>query len=359
VRDLAAGMREQGHEVVVLVGGRGPVTDQLEAAGVPFHSLRHLARSINPMRDARAVAELVRDLTRVEPDLISLHTAKAGWIGRAAARRLRTPVIYTPHGWAIGNRISKAGGVVFTAAERLAARWADAIICVCEYEKRLALSKGVARAEQLHVVYNGVRDTPHLALAEPARQPVRIVCVARFEPPKDHRTLLLALASLRDLNWQLELIGDGPGERGMRHLAAELRIHERVRFSGYTSDPAEALARSALFVLATRSEGFPRSILEAMRAGLPVVASDVGGVAEAVVDGATGRLVSPASITGLAEALKPLITHRLDRQRMGAAGRLRYESSFRFERTLRDTNALYATLVEVRPHPIIDVPVPR
>jgi glycosyltransferase involved in cell wall biosynthesis len=359
VRDLAAGMRDRGHEPTVLIGGEGPVTEELDAAGIPYRSLRHLARSINPVRDVRAVAELVAALNALQPDLISVHTAKAGWIGRAAARRLHAPVLYTPHGWSIGNRISKAGGIVFAAAERLAARWADAIVCVSEYEKRLALRKRVAPAERLHVIYNGVRDIAPGLRARPGGEPVRIVSVARFEPPKDHRTLLLALNSIREEAWELELIGDGPREGEVQRLTAELGLADRVQFSGYSRTPASALANAQIFVLSSRSEGFPRSILEGMRAGLPVVASDVGGVAEAVTDGRTGRVVASNAVQPLAHALKFLVRNGLDRQRMGAEGRLTYESRFRFERMLEDTASLYATIVETRQHKIFDDPIAR
>jgi glycosyltransferase involved in cell wall biosynthesis len=236
--------------------------------------------------------------------------------------------------------------VVFAAAERLAARWADAIVCVCDYERRLALKKRVARPDQLHVVHNGVHDIGPKLRADPGGEPVRLVSIARFESPKDHGTLLAALSTLRDDKWELELVGDGPREDAIRRLAAELGIARRVRFAGYRTDPAETLARAHVFVLSSRSEGFPRSILEGMRAGLPVVATDVGGVGEAVLDGGTGRLVPPASQTVLAEILKTLIVSGPERERLGTAGRLRYEAKFTFERMLSSTAALYATIVE-------------
>src|ERR1035441_5888237 len=109
--------------------------------------------------------------------------------------------------------------------------------------------------------------------------------------PKDHRTLLAALAALRAQPWELDLVGAGPLEMEMRDLASELGLGGRVRFLGYVADPAPVLAGAQLFVLSSRSEAFPRSVLEALRAGLPVVASAVGGIGEAVTDGVNGLLV--------------------------------------------------------------------
>ena len=317
VRDLAQAMLERGHQPIVLVGGAGPVTDQLASAGVPFRALEFLERAVHPVRDLRALAEMTSVLRELRPDVLSAHTAKAGWIGRAACARLGLPAIYTPHGWTIGSRISAASGAVFTVFERLASRWTRAIICVCDYEMRLALEKRVAGPEILFVVHNGVRDIAPDLRAGPGRSPVRICSVARLEAPKDHATLLQALAGLRSEAWELDLVGDGPLESSLRRQAAALGIAGRVRFLGYQPDPASVLAGAQLFVLSSRSEAFPRSVLEAMRAGLPVVASAVGGVGEAVTDGVAGLLVPPGSPEALAAAIGELIRSAPRRQQLG------------------------------------------
>ncbi|MCL5742710.1 MAG: glycosyltransferase family 4 protein [Acidobacteria bacterium] len=346
VRDLAGAMLARGHEVLVLLGGDGPVTELLKSAGVPFRALPCLQRSIHPLRDARALGEMISVMREVKPDLVSTHTAKAGFIGRAASARLGVRAIYTAHGWSIGSRMPAPLSTVFTVAERVASRWTDAIICVCEYEKRLALEKRVASAEKLHVVYNGACDIPASLRAHPGVAPVRICSVARFEAPKDHVTLLHALARLRPQSWELELIGDGPLQPGIRRLAGELGLSGRIRFSGYQRDPAPALAAAQVFVLSSRSEGFPRSVLEAMRTGLPVVASDVGGVGEAVKNGGTGLLVPGGNPEALAAALGELLGAASERQRMGAAARAAYESRFRLETMVENTVAIYATVLK-------------
>ena len=349
VRDLARAMIERGHDVTVLVGGRGPVTEQLAAAAVPCVSLRCLERRIHPLRDLRAGAEMVTALRALGPDLVSTHTAKAGWIGRAAAHRLSIPALYTPHGWSIGSRMRLPLGAIFSLAEKVAARWCAAIVCVCEEEKRLALRKGIAGAGKLFVVHNGVGDiTPELR-ACPARTPVRICSIARFASPKDHRTLLTALAALRSQPcsqpWELDLVGDGPLEAETRRLVSQLDLGGRVRFHGYLADPAPVLAAAQLFVLSSRSEAFPRSILEALRAGLPVVVSDVGGVGEAVADGVNGLLVPAGNPGKLATALGKLLEDTPLRERMGAAARAAYERSFRLECMVDRTAAIYVTLL--------------
>ena len=338
-------MLDRGHEVVVLVGGQGSVTERLKDAGIPFRSLRFLRRPVRPVSDLRALVEMAGVMQDWKPDLVSAHTAKAGCVGRAVCARLRIPVVYTPHGWSVSDRISPIGGVVFSVAERQAAKWSSAIICVCEYERQLALKKRIAPVDKLCVVYNGVRDVPAELRARPGREPVRLATVARLEAPKDFGTLLRALAALQTLAWELDVVGDGPLEPEMRELAGKLGIGGRVHFLGYRREPASTLAGAQVFVLSSRSEGFPRSVLEAMRAGLPVVASDVGGIGEAVTDGVSGFLVPRESPELLSEAFGRLIADAGEREDFGAAARRAYESKFRLEVMAEETAAVYASVL--------------
>jgi glycosyltransferase involved in cell wall biosynthesis len=244
---------------------------------------------------------------------------------------------------------------LFRLMETAAARWCDRIICVCEYERRLALEKGIAVGAKLEVVLNGVRDVAPELRAQPGLSPVRICSVARFEAPKAHRTLIEALARLRTSPWELHLVGDGPREPEIRGLVRSLCLEDRVRFHGYLADPAPLLARSQLFVLSSRSEALPRSILEALRAGLPVVASRVGGVPEAVDDGVSGLLVPPSDAAALAGALERLAGDAALRQSMGASARSAFERRFRLEFAVGRTAAVYAT-VKSGPHGRGDLP---
>ncbi len=346
VRDLACAMRARGNQVLVLIGGTGPVTDELAGAGVPFRPLAHLRRSISPWSDTRAVWEVAAALREFQPHLVSAHTAKAGWIARAACARLGIPAIYTPHGLWVGSRAWAPLRTLARLAERAAGRWNYDVVCVCEAERQLALASHIASRDRLHLIHNGVRDVAPELRASPAGAPCRVVSVARFEEPKDHRALLVAMSLLKDLDWELELVGDGPLEKNCRALAARLGIAGRVRFLGYQRDPAPALARASLFVLSSRSEALPRSVLEAMRAGLPIVASAVGGLPELLDNGSNGVLVPNSEGGGLASAIRGMIVDGDARTAYGKASRTAYEARFRFELMLEKTVALYDTIRE-------------
>jgi glycosyltransferase involved in cell wall biosynthesis len=349
VRDLAAALLREGHEAKVFVGGTGPVTAAMDAMGVPYQSLRHLVHPIRPWRDWLAVSELAEALGGFRPELVSTHSSKAGLVGRLAARRVGVPALFTAHGWAFTEGVGGLKSRVYRLVERVASRWARRILTVSEYDRDLAIRKGVAPPEKLVAIHNGMPDVPVVLRSDPAKQPPHIVMVARFEKQKDHRTLVLALAGVQDLPWTMELIGGGPLMEGTKRLAVEHGIAGRVNFPGDGTSVAERLAQAQLFVLTSHYEGLPRSIIEAMRAGLPVVASDVGGVAEEVADGETGFVVPRGDVERLRGRLRTLLSDPATRVRMGDNARRRYENSFTLGRMVEETWRVYDEVLGARP----------
>jgi glycosyltransferase involved in cell wall biosynthesis len=341
VRDLAAALLRAGHDVKVFIGGSGPAAEALANLGVPHHCLEHLVHPIRPHRDVRGFFELRRELKAFGPDLISTHSSKAGLLGRAAARSLGIPAIFTAHGFAFTEGVGEKKRKLYTLVEWIGAKLANRIISVSDYDRNLALKRGVTVPEKIRTIHNAMPDVGLQLRADPARHPPRIVMVARFEPPKDHAALLRALAPLKNLPWTLDFVGGGSLLEPARKLATELGIGYRVEFAGDTRHVAERLARAQLFALVTQYEGLPRSIIEAMRAGLPVVASNVGGVREEVIDDVTGFLVRRGDEATLQEKIELLLKDAELRRRMGESGRKRYEEHFTFDRVFRETTAVY------------------
>lgn len=341
VRDLAAAVQRQGHSATVMTSGSGPWVDQLRAQNTPVVDLRHLSVPIDPARDFRALREIRAVLGELRPDLLAAHSSKAGTLGRLAARPLQIPVIFTVHGWAFTPGVPPWQAAVYRRIERFVGPLASRIITVSEFDRSLALDAAIAAEERVVTVHNGMPDVAPALRAAPGRTPVRLVMVARFGPQKDHPTLLRALAGLRSEPWELDLIGDGPLMAQMESLAATLGIGARVRFLGQRTDVAHILARAQVGLLVTNWEGFPRSILEAMRAGLPVVASSVGGVAESVRDGETGYLVPRKDVGILRERIGRLLASAELRVRLGTRARAVYEQQFTLAHCVAGTLAVY------------------
>jgi glycosyltransferase involved in cell wall biosynthesis len=345
VRDLALAVLQRGHQPVVVTSGNGAYTDGLRGAGVETITLDSLTMPISPLQDLRAFRELRGLLKTLRPDLVSTHSAKAGFLGRLAARSLGLPVIFTAHGWAFTTGVPAPQAKMYGWFERLAAPLALKIITVSDFDRELAIARRVARSDKLVTIHNGMPDIASSLRADPGRTPVRLVMIARFEPQKDHTTLLHALAGLKREDWHLDLIGDGPLMPQARELSQRLGLADRIQFWGQRMDVAARLAEAQVALLITKWEGFPRSILEAMRAGLPVIASSVGGVAESVRDGETGLTVAREDVGGLRDRLMQLLADPELRCRMGRRARERYEHEFMLSRTVTRTLAVYQEIL--------------
>lgn len=348
VRDLSLGLQQRGHQVLVAAGGSGPFAATLAEEGIPYRALQHLVRPIRPWKDWQAYQEIKKLLREVKPDLVTVHSSKAGWLGRAAARRAGFPVIFTAHGWLFTEGAGAVAALVYRWAERLAAPLGDRIITVSEYGKNLAVKYRVARPEKLAAVHNGLPDISGQLRASPGVQPPRLVMVARFEKPKDHLSLISALDKLKDRSWRLDLVGDGPLRPAVEEQVGRCDLAERVFFLGTRDDVADILSGAQLFILLSSWEGFPLSVLEAMRAGLPVVASAVGGVGEALLDGETGYLIEPSNGEQLVNRLARLIDEPALREQMGRAGRRRFEEQFTFNTMMEKTLLVYNTVLADR-----------
>lgn len=347
VLDLAAGAQAAGQEVLLLAGGTGKLATLAKQRSIPYQALQHMVREISPWQDICAVNELSRHIRDFSPDIIHLHSSKAGIIGRISARITKTPCIFTAHGWAFTEGVSKNKRKVYQHIEKMCAFLAQRIITVSEYDRQLALKMRVAPPGKLVTIHNGVHDSHlrHSGPSRPEQGQLNVTMVARFSPPKDQASVVRALASSDIPNWRLELIGGGPLLEDTRHLAQTLNVAHQVDFPGECDDIPERLARADIFVLSSAWEGLPLSIIEAMRAGIPVVASDVGGVKELVFPGTTGMLIGRNDVEGLRDALEYLAQNPELRQAYGNAGRTKYEQQFSFSLMLSRTLDLYVQVI--------------
>jgi glycosyltransferase involved in cell wall biosynthesis len=313
-------------EVTVAAWGPGPLREAVAQAGAEYAELRHVRRPINPWRDLLGLLELVRLCRRVRPDIVHANSSKAGVLGRLAAVLTAVPIrIFTVHGWAFAAHRGFARRL-YLWADRLMRPLTTVSICVAENERTVGVAARTCSPERTVVVHNAV-DAAAVAVTRFDQSVSRIVSVGRFKYPKDFATLIEAFARL-DPNFRAALVGDGPERAAIEAAVRRHGLAERVELLGERADVPALLAESDVFVLSSRSEGLPVSVLEAMAARLPVVATAVGGLPELVVEGQTGYLVSPGDPGALAAALRPLLADRDLRSRLGDAGRARVEERF-------------------------------
>ena len=342
VLDLVRAFRDE-FDVSVAVGEEGFLTETCRAESIPVHFIPHLEREIRLWSDMRAFFETLKLVRRERPDLVHAHTWKAGFVGRMAARLCRIPSIYTVHMWHFGPELPSTWRIFGPALERAASRWSERTITVSHSASAVGRHYRITDPSRMIPIHNGIEDSPERV--RPGANPVPVVVmVARFTEFKDHEILVRAFSTLKTPA-RLQLIGDGPTRKATERLVAELGIQDRVDFPGDRNDVASLLCQADIFVLASKLDNLPISILEAMRAGLPVIASDVGGISELITNGETGLLVPPFSVAPMANAMTELLGDKRKRLRFGRAGRKRYEMLFSLDQMIGRTRAVYAEVL--------------
>lgn len=335
------------YDVVVAAHGDGPLPATVRAAGARYVALRHMRREVGA-RDVLALLELIVLMRRERPAIVHANSSKAGILGRIAAAATGVPVrLFTAHGWAFAAHAGLRGRC-YRWADRLARPLTTTVICVSESERRAGLAAGTCEPRRTHVIHNGV-DVSRWPRARADGAPPVVVAVGRLAAPKDPLTLVAALARLEPGSFRALFVGDGPDRTVVAGAVDAAGLGGAVRLLGARDDLPGLLAGADVFVLSSRSEGFPLSVLEAMAAGLPVVASAVGGIPEAVIDGETGLLVSPGDASALAVALRALLADGLRRRALGMAGCGRAAARFDVARFRAEHVALYESALAAAP----------
>lgn len=336
VADLLRALRGQA-DVTLLAGGDGPLFDLARDLGIPAIRLAALDNALSPLKAVAALRELMRALREASPDILHTHSAKASALGRVAGKLLGIPVVYTVHGFAFKAAAPWKQRTVARMAEWLLAPLTSHVICVAEAERAMARKLPI-RADRISVIPNGIADVAERA--QPVDALRRVVTVMRLAPPKRPDVLIRAFAAAQLPDCELVVAGDGPQRASLERLAGQL-APGRVRFAGSIDHIPALLASAQLFLLASDHEGFPISILEAMRAGLPVIASDLPGIREQLGDGRCGVLVADNEPAAFADALRQAVADAPARAAAGAAGRLRWQQAYGVEPMVRATWTVY------------------
>ncbi|MPL68875.1 O-antigen biosynthesis glycosyltransferase WbnH [bioreactor metagenome] len=314
----------------IIIGQEGWLSEKLRERTKNVFIVDSLVRPISPLNDIKAVFEIKKIMQSIQPDIVHCHSSKAGFIGRFVAKLCCVPAVFTAHGWAFTEGVSPKKQRIYKFLEKRMAAWTEKIICVSEYDKKLALSVMPEYEYKLAAIHNGITNT-QIQLEEKYQPDIfRMVMVARFSSQKNQRQLIDAVDELNSegLMIQLHLIGDGPQYEDCLKYATSKLNGEQIKFLGARQDVGSLLVNYDVFCLISNWEGFPISILEAMRAGLPIIASDVGGVSEAVEDGKTGFLVPRGNIESLKEKIKYYYLRRETTARMGLMGKVKFEKHF-------------------------------
>ncbi len=342
VRDLVLSLRDR-YAFTVVFGEDGPIRDTLADQGIATRILPGMRSAITPLTDLRTIGQLLWIIRDVKPAVVHAHSTKAGLVARVAGRLAGVPVAYSVHGWGFGPGRPRLQSVFVRASERLLAPATQAFLSVSATDAETGRRALGLTERTLHLVRNGVPDTD--ARADPGRQ-ADFVMVARTDYAKHHQMALEAFSRTAG-DARFTCVGGGTDDpafvRDARRWAGDAA--SRLDLLGARADIPDLLSRHGVFVLSSRYEGLPLSIIEAMRSGLPVIATRVGGVPELVIDGETGLLVGPDDVGAMADAMRRLASDSALRSRLGAAGRQRFVEHFTVERMRQRIAGVYDALI--------------
>jgi glycosyltransferase involved in cell wall biosynthesis len=301
-------------------------------AGLRVVSVPELVSQISPASDSRARRRLTEQLAGEGYDVVHTHSAKAGALGRLAAEKAGTPrVVHTFHGFPFHEFQSRARRAAYVGIERYLGRRTDVFLAVGGAIAAEAVRRGIAPPERIRVIspaieHSGVQASQAVRAAARRMLGVPVGCkvvgtVGRVDYQKAPESLVDAIAALDRPDVYAVWIGDGPLRRAMEARADRLNLRGRFICVGHRDDVPALLPGLDVFVMASRYEGLPCSVAEAMTAGLPVVATAVNAVPDVVLPGETGLLASPERPAQLASAIRYMLDEPAEAARMAAAGR--------------------------------------
>ncbi|MCB9819458.1 glycosyltransferase family 4 protein [Candidatus Nomurabacteria bacterium] len=355
VYDLAIGLPKNEFEVKVASGGTGTLIDKLKAANIEVISIDSLQRDISLGKEWSAFWETVEIIRRERPDILHINSSKAGVLGSLAGRLLGIPnIIFTSHGWGFNEERPLWQRLIIKFGHWLTVLLAHRTIAVSQELKRQMNWPFVNK--KITVIHNGrfitnllTREDSRAALIEkdprlaPYKDDFWSLTIGELHPVKRHNAVIEAMKEIvvREPKTRHLIISGGEEESRLRTLIEKQNLQENIFLLGVIDEASQYLKAADLFVLASRSEGMPYVLIEALLAGVPIVATKVGGIPEVVEDGLSGLLTPPLDNKALFEAIFELRTNPELRAKLSEGAKVRSQS-FTFEKTLRETVALYS-----------------
>jgi glycosyltransferase involved in cell wall biosynthesis len=337
----------QGYEVGLIADKReGWLFEKALELNISFFENPSFKNSFNPFNLFASYKKIQTIVSGFRPDIVHVHSGAAGFMVRLAVKN-KVPTIFTAHGWSFTEGVPFLRRVIAKISEKYIARYTSKIICVSHNDYNLALRSKIIAPHKLFQIYNSV-PLPLHTQPKQEKETTTIFFIGRLAPPKDLHILFEAFARLPMTTQEkanIQIVGDGVLFDDFQKTSQSLGIEERVFWFGRQNYESSRIffEKADIFVLPTHWEGFPMTIVEAMSYGLPVIASNVGGISEIVRED-NGYLVdSKNQIEDFSKALFHLIEDKEKRQAMGSHARLLVKYSFSLRDFLDRTFALYAS----------------
>lgn len=346
-------------------GSEGSLIEETRERGIPLTILPNLVRQVSPINDLLALWKLTRLMRQRRFQIVHTHSSKAGILGRLAARLAGVPVIvHTVHGWSFHDYMSPFVRSTYITLERWMATFSDALIVVTNKDIEKGLRHNIGRANQYRLIRSAVpldefdpsageRSAAHKEFGIPD-DAIVVGTIGRFSEQKnpfDWARVAARVSRVQPGVWFL-LVGDGPLRSDLEELLRKEGIADKTVLAGLRRDVPRMISGIDIFLLTSLWEGLPRVIPQAMAMGIPVIANQVDGIAEAIQDEVTGYLCPPGDLDRMAERCVRLINQPDLRREMGLIGRSYATQEFDLQRMIEQIEALYFELAEEKALPL-------
>lgn len=278
-------------EILVVVGNRGDLTEKLDEINVKYEIINDLSNSISPLKDYRALLKIKKIVRSFNPDVVHLHSSKAGLLGRIASyfQRNKPKIIFTAHGWGFTPGTKFKNKILSLFTEYLTSWMLDKIICVSEYDKQIAQKYRVKNKKHIVSIYNGVSiPKGKFKFKNVNDRRVVFTMVARFDSQKDYELLVEAIYELKKKNIEMfnlsefNFVGKGPLFSKVEKTINDKNLSSNINLMGFREDVIDIVGQSDVFLLISKYEGLPISIIEGLSLSKPIISSNVGGVSELI-----------------------------------------------------------------------------
>lgn len=328
------------YSFILFFGEDGIVYQRLKKNGINVNILNGLKSNITPLTDLILIIKIIYIIYKNKPDIIHLHSSKAGFLGRVAGLFTFKRIIFTVHGWSWSSKKGNISQFLLFLEKCISKLCKSEFIFVSNALFLEGKMKIGLNDSNSHVVLNGVKDLQSIENYK-VKGPIRLIMPARVAYPKDQLLLAEALSKL-DFKFQMIFCGLGTDcnvfKEKIKHIVGN-KIRQ-FKFLGNVNNIADELKKAHVFILISHSEGLPLSLLEAMSVGLPVIASDVGGINEAIINNYNGLLIPSVSKHQICDILGKVLT-KSDLYSMSKNSRLLYEKSFTHDQMIKKLSTIY------------------
>ncbi len=369
VFDLASSLNNQGYTIIVAAGGdkNGPLIQKLTKLNIKVYYLKNLQRSINFYRDWLAFWDIVKLYKEIKPDIVHLNSSKAGALGALAAKCCKMKkIIYTVHGLVLNEPLSFFKRKFYWLVEWFSGLFKTHLICVSEFDKQSLLQNKITKSKKIIVIHNGIdlNNLKFFSAKEAKEKLIKLISyklqidprqltsqthqligtIANFYPTKGLTYLIEAAKEVHATLPELKfiIIGDGLERRKLTELIQSYKLNATVFLAGIIPQASQYLKAFDIFVLPSVKEGLSYTLIEAQTAGLPTIATNVGGSSEIVQHNKTGLLVPAKNFDALAENIINLTNNQALQKKL-SANALINSQKFSLQTMIAKVRAVYSS----------------